>query len=81
MRFTKDFKCKHQTAEGDAKTAETALPKKQSKSAGDRRRVHGLTLEDLMCSNTIPEDHSAEAQIFTTIVSVIAEKCAKCTGN
>ena len=41
--FTKDSDCKRQTAENYPKTAKTEFPEKQSESAGDRGRVHGVT--------------------------------------
>ena len=81
MWFAKDSERKHETAEGCcAETAETALPKKQSKSARDRGRVHGLTsFKDLMCSNTIPEEFCWSADI--SIVSVIAENVPEIDGK
>lgn len=77
MWFTKDSERKHETAEGCcAETAETALPKKQSKSARDRGRVHGLTSsKDLMCSNNtwrvLPKRRYFYCQC----------DCWKCAGN
>ena len=64
MRFTKDSEWKHQTAEVCAKTAETALPKKQSKSARDRGRVHGLTSYKDQTQYLKTVKSSAEAQIL-----------------
>ena len=78
--FTKDSDCKRQTAENYPKTAKTEFPEKQSESAGDRGRVHGVTSKiwSVLKHKTW---RSWKIQIFATIVSVIAEKCAKCGGN
>ena len=83
MRFTKDSEWKHETAKGHSKTAETALPKKQSESARDWGRVHGLTsFKDLICSIRILPERREEfcwkEQIFyMSIVRVIPENVAE----
>ena len=72
MWFTKDSEWKCETRKGEAGEAGGKLPKKHSKSARDRRRVHGLTAK--ICS---AQTQYLKSSAYITIVSVIAETVAE----